>query len=155
MQAQPDKGIKNVIIKQELLGKVSSGNSRIVRFRIVSEDKNRKSAYSKIFITNSDAVLVAPGDVNAVGNTIFVNWSTGQISTQTTYDIFAGFDGAVPSYVGTSGSQNYSFLKNGTQNVRVIVQIASINRTLVTDLTLFKSVRVYDSGIRNLPTPTP
>lgn len=139
-----DKGIRNVIIKKELLGKVTSSNSRVVRFRLVAEDKNRKSAYSKIFITESDAIVVGPGDLNVVGNTVIVNWSSGQASTQITYDIFAGFDGQTPLYIGTSGSQNYSFLKDGTESVRVIVQISSISPEIVNDL------EVYDSGIVSL-----
>jgi hypothetical protein len=139
-----DKGIKNVVIKKELLGKVTSSNSRVVRFRIVSEDKNRKSAYSKIFITGSEAVIIGPGDINIIGNSVFVNWSTGQVSIQIVYDIFAGFDGATPSYIGSTGSQSYSFLKNGTQSVRVIVQASSI----VPKLT--ESLEVYDSGIVSL-----
>ena len=134
-----DKGIKNVIIKKDLLGKVTSSNSRIVRFRIVSEDKNRKSAYSKIFITGSDVVIFGPGDVNPIGNSVFVNWSVGQSSVQITYDIFAGFDGAVPSYRGSTTSQNYSFLKQGTQSVRVVVQVYSITPQLAD---------VYVGGVR-------
>jgi hypothetical protein len=125
-----DKGIKNVVIKKELLGKVTSSNSRVVRFRITAEDQNRKSAFSKIFITNSQAVVVGPGDINIIGNTVFVNWSVGQSSTQISYDIFAGFDEEAPTYVGSTGSQNYSFLKNGTESVMVVVQISSINPKL-------------------------
>lgn len=139
-----DKGIRNVIIKKDLLGKVTSSNSRVVRFRLIAEDKNRKSAYSKIFITESDAIVVGPGDLNIVGNTVIVNWSSGHASTQITYDIFAGFDGQTPLYIGTSGSQNYSFLKDGTESVRVIVQISSISPEIVNDL------EVYDSGIVSL-----
>jgi len=139
-----DKGIKNVVVKKELLGKVTSSNSRVVRFRIVAEDKNRKSAYSKIFIAGSEAVIIGPGDVNIVGNTVLTNWSSGQVSTQITYDVFAGFDGALPAYVGTTASQNYSFLKNGTQSVRVIVQASSINPTLT------EVLEVYDSGTVSL-----
>lgn len=139
-----DKGIRNVIVKKDLLGKVTSSNSRVVRFRLVAEDKNRKSAYSKIFITDSEAVVIGPGDLNIVGNSVLVNWSSGQISTQIVYDIFAGFDGAIPQYIGSTGSQNYSFLKTGTQSVRVVVQVSSINPSLVADL------EVYDSGIVSL-----
>jgi hypothetical protein len=139
-----DKGIRNVIIKKDLLGKVTSSNSRVVRFRLIAEDKNRKSAYSKIFITESDAIVVGPGDLNIVGNTVIVNWSSGHASTQITYDIFAGFDGQTPLYIGTSGSQNYSFLKDGTESVRVIVQISSISPEIANDL------EVYDSGIVSL-----
>lgn len=139
-----DKGIKNVVIKKEFLGKVTSSNSRVVRFRIVSEDKNRKSAYSKIFITGSDAVVIGPGDINKVGNTILVNWTTGQASIQITYDIFVGFDGATPTYLDSTGSKSYSFLKNGTQSVRVIVQISSTSPVLADYL------EVYDSGLFGL-----
>jgi hypothetical protein len=139
-----DKGIKNVIIKKDLLGKVTSSNSRVVRFRLVSEDKNRKSAYSKIFITGSEAVIIGPGDLNIIGNSVIVNWATGQVSVQIVYDVFAGFDGATPIYIGSTGSQNYSFLKNGTQSVRVIVQASSIAPKLSPNL------EVYDSGIVSL-----
>jgi hypothetical protein len=139
-----DKGIKNVVIKKELLGKVTSSNARILRFRIVAEDKNRKSAYSKIFITGSEAVVIGNGDINIVGNTVLLNWSSGQTSTQIMYDIFVGFDGIVPKYVGSTGSHNYSFLKNGTQSVRAIVQISSLKPVLV------DSLEIYDSGIVSL-----
>jgi hypothetical protein len=139
-----DKGIKNVVIKKEFLGKVTSSNSRVVRFRIVSEDKNRKSAYSKIFIAGSDVVVIGPGDINKVGNTILVNWTTGQASIQITYDIFVGFDGATPTYLDSTGSKSYSFLKNGTQSVRVIVQISSTSPQLADYL------EVYDSGLFGL-----
>lgn len=139
-----DKGIKNIVIKKDLLGKVTSSNSRIVRFRLISEDKNRKSAYSKIFITGSEILFPGPGDVNFLGNTVIVNWSIGQTSTQMVYDVFAGFDGATPSYVGSTSSQNYSFLKNGTQSVSVVVQASSLNPKL-TD-----ALKVYSSGIVSL-----
>jgi hypothetical protein len=139
-----DKGIKNVVIKKEFLGKVSSSNSRVVRFRIVSEDKNRKSAYSKIFITNSDVVLTGLGDINQINNTILVNWTTGQASTQVRYDIFVGFDGASPTYLDTTASNSYSFLKSGTQSVKVIVQISSTNPQLA------EYLKVYESDLLDL-----
>jgi hypothetical protein len=74
MTTSPDKGMKKVIIKKDLLGKVTTSNATALRFRIVSEDKNRKSPYSQIFITQSGDVLLGTGDVNQVGNTIIVNW---------------------------------------------------------------------------------
>jgi len=140
-----DKGIKNVIIKKDLLGKVTSSNTRVVRFRIVAEDKNRKSPYSQIFITGSDVVIGGPGDINIIGNSVLVNWGgDGEFRTQIMYDVFAGFDGQTPKYVGSGGGPGYSFLKNGTQSVRVIVQTSSIEPKLSQDL------EVYDSGIVSL-----
>ena len=140
-----DKGIKNVIIKKDLLGKVTSSNTRVVRFRLVAEDKNRKSSYSQIFITGSDVVIGGPGDINIIGNSVLVNWGgDGEVRVQIMYDVFAGFDGQTPKYVGSSGGPGYSFLKNGTQSVRVIIQTSSIEPKLSQDL------EVYDSGIVSL-----
>jgi hypothetical protein len=140
-----DPGIKNVIVKKEFLGKVTSENGRVARFRLVAEDKNRKSAWSQIFLVGSQPVLVLPGDLNVIVKTILVNWSNGSdVATQVQYDVFAGFDDAAPSYVGTSNTSSYSFLKNGTASVRVVVQISSIKPEINS------SIKVYDSGVRSL-----
>lgn len=142
MSNTPDKGIKNVIIKKDLLGKVTGTNATIVRFRLVSEDKNRKSPYSQIFIAESGDILLGLGDINIVGNTIMVNWTSQQVSTQTLYDVFVGFDSSDPTYRTTTTSSNYSFLKTGTTSVRVIVQASSINPALNEDLTIYDSQTV-------------
>lgn len=140
-----DPGIKNIIIKKELLGKITSENGRVARFRLVSEDKNRKSAWSQIFFVNSEPVQVLPGDLNVIGNTILVNWSKGsRTSTQEMYDVFVSFDGGEYSNVGISVGTSYSFLKTGTSSVRVLVQLASINPEINSQL------KVYDSGVRSL-----
>lgn len=140
-----DPGIKNIIIKKELLGKITSENGRVARFRLVSEDKNRKSAWSQIFFVNSEPVQVLPGDLNVIGNTILVNWSKGsRTSTQEMYDVFVSFDGGEYSNVGISVGTSYSFLKTGTSSVRVLVQLASINPEINSEL------KVYDSGVRSL-----
>ena len=144
MSTTPDKGIKNVIIKKDSLGKVTDTNSVVLRFRIVSEDRNRKSAYSQIFIAESGEVFLGVGDINVVGNTIMVNWSAGEISTQIVYDVFVGFDSSIPTFRVSTGSSNYSFLKTGTTSVRVVVQASSINPKLNNDL------KIYDSGIVSL-----
>jgi hypothetical protein len=144
MTNTPDKGIKNVVIKKELLGKVTGSNATVVRFRLVAEDKNRKSAYSQIFITESGEVFIGVGDINVVGNTVIVNWASGEFSTQIMYDIFIGFDSSAPTFRATTGSTNYSFLKTGTTSVRVIVQVSSINPALNEDL------KIYDSGTVSL-----
>lgn len=144
MSKTPDKGIKNVIIKKDSLGKVTNKNSVVLRFRIVSEDKNRKSAYSQIFVAESGEVFIGAGDINVVGNTIMVNWSAGEISTQIIYDVFVGFDSAIPTFRASTGSSNYSFLKTGTASVRVVVQVSSINPAINNDL------KIYDSGIVSL-----
>lgn len=141
MPITPDPGIKNVIIKKELLGKVTSSNAKVLRFRIVAEDKNRKSAYSPIFSTQSSDIIPGIGRIvrDPDSNTILVNWSSGDVSTQILYDVFIGFDSAVPAYRTTTGSTNYLFLNTGITSVRVVVQAGSINPILNADLEIFDS----------------
>ena len=141
MPITPDPGIKNVIIKKDLLGKVTSSNQKILRFRIVAEDKNRKYAYSPVFSTQSSEIVPGIGRIirDPNSNTILVNWSSGDVSTQILYDVFIGFDSAAPAYRTTTGSTSYLFLNTGTTSVRVVVQIGSINPILNADLEIFDS----------------
>jgi hypothetical protein len=141
MPITPDPGIKNVIIKKELLGKVTSSNAKVLRFRIVAEDKNRKSAYSPIFSTQSSEIIPGIGRItrDPDSNTILVNWSSGDVSTQILYDVFIGFDSADLSYRTTTGSTNYLFSNTGTASVRVVVQVGSINPVFSEELIIFDS----------------
>jgi enterochelin esterase-like enzyme len=140
-----DPGIKNIIVKKEFLGKITSENGRVARFRLVSEDKNRKSAWSQIFSVNAESVEALTGDLNIVGNTIIVNWSKSpNTTTQEMYDIFVSFDGGSYLNVGTSIGTSYSFLKNGAISVKVLVQLASINPKINS------SLKVYESPVSSL-----
>jgi hypothetical protein len=144
MPITPDPGIKNVIIKKELLGKVTSSNQKILRFRIVAEDKNRKSAYSTIFSTQSSDIIPGIGRIipDPDSNTIEVKWSSGDLSTQALYDVFIGFDLGpldLPVYRTTTGSTSYLFSNTGTTSVRVVVQAESINPVFSEELIIFDS----------------
>ena len=140
-----DQGIKNIVVKKELLGKTTSDNKRIIRFRLVSEDKNRKSPWSQSFFIDNEPIKTVSGDLNIIGNTIIVNWfKSSNFSSEDKYDIFVSFDGAEYSNIGIANSNTYSFLKTGTSSVRVLVQAASINPVINNTL------KVYDSGVRSL-----
>jgi len=90
-----DQGIKNIVVKKELLGKTTSDNKRVIRFRLVSEDKNRKSPWSQSFFVDNEPIKTVSGDLNIIGNTIIVNWfKTSSFSSEEKYDIFVSFDGS-------------------------------------------------------------
>ena len=144
MAITPDPGIKNIIIKKQSLGKVTENNKTVLRFRIVAEDKNRKSSYSPIVFTQSEQVEDGTGDLRQLGNTLILSWDPGNTSTQLLYDVFVGFDSAEPTYKATTGSTSYSFLKTGTASVRAIVQVSSINPKINVGL------QIYDSGTESL-----
>lgn len=140
-----DTGIKNVVVKKEFLGKVSSENGRVIRFRLVAEDKNRKSAWSQIFMVNGELVQVLPGDISVVGNTILVNWSNGSNpAEQIKYDVFVKYDTASEVHVGTTTGTSFSFLKTGTPaSIKILVQLSSIKPVIST------SIKIFDSGTRS------
>jgi hypothetical protein len=151
-----DAGIKNVIVKKELLGKVSSENGRVIRFRLVAEDKNRKSAWSQIFMINGEFVQVLPGNISIVNSIVLVNWSNGSNpADQTKYDVFVEYDSSqTMTYIGTSVGTSFSFLKTGSpQTLRVLVQLASLkSQAIVGTPTAGKTIKIFDSGIRNAVT---
>ena len=142
-----DSGIKNVVVKKELLGKVTSENGRVLRFRLVAEDKNRKSAWSQIFLVNGELVQVLPGDIAQIGNTILVNWSNGSNpAEQIKYDIFAQYDSNTAVHVGTTTGTSFSFLKTGTPaSVTVTVQLASIKPVISLPLKVFSGTKTLTS----------
>ena len=52
MANTPDKGIKNVIIKKDSLGKVTGDNSVVLRFRIISDNQVLKQHLHLNFYPN-------------------------------------------------------------------------------------------------------
>lgn len=141
-----DSGIKKVIIPKEKLGTVIGTNEYVVRYRVVSEDKNRASYWSPNYIVLSTPVPTVLGSVSIVKEKVDATWeNTLQIPE---FDIFVGFNSVTPTWHGTTRTNNYQFIKTGTLPVRVIVQIKStgnlnngvFSRDLNSDLT------IYDSG---------
>jgi len=130
-----DPGIKKAIIRKQDLPPVDSENSYKIRFRVISEDKNRYSHWSPIVSVEGNApqsvngsVIYADGVANAV-------W--GDEASYPNYDVFVGFDGASPIYHGTTSIHNYSFLNEGTTQIEVIIQIASSSKTLSNALEIY------------------
>lgn len=137
-----DVNIKNVIIKKQLLDKVTGINEVVTRFRVVAEDKNRKSAWSKAYSVSSIPIVPKTGDVNIVGNTVIVNWSYDQASDKTMYDVFAKFDNNPTVYIDSTSASNFSFVKDYGSQVIVTVQRSSINPEPNPSLVVYSSVAV-------------
>jgi hypothetical protein len=141
-----DSGIKKVIIPKEKLGTVIGTNEYVVRYRVVSEDKNRASYWSPNYIVLSTPVPTVLGSVSIVKEKVDATWENPLEIPE--FDVFVGFNNVTPRWHGTTKTNNYQFIKTGTLPVRVIVQIKStgnlnngvFSRDLNSDLT------IYDSG---------
>jgi hypothetical protein len=135
-----DKNIKKVrILKKDLPNYIGNNDELFyqMRYRIVSEDKNRSSHYSPM--TNIESITVETVSGTLVKNGTYSTAIWDDATNNPKYDIFVKFDGGSYIYHGTSPIHTYSFLNTGTVNVRVLVQIEGILKTRNPYLTIFES----------------
>lgn len=138
-----DQGIKKIIIKKSSLPAIDFNSvGYVFRYRIVSDDKNRTSQWSPINLVLDDSITSVTGAVQVSSSIISAVW--GDSLNRPRYDVFVGFDGAQATYHGTSPIHSYQFIKTGTTNVRVIIQVESSEKTLNANL------QIYNSGLVSL-----
>ena len=138
-----DAGIKKVIIKKASLPALDHDKvGYVFRYRIVSEDKNRTSQWSPINLVLDDSITAVAGAVQVSASVISAVW--GDELNRPKYDVFVGFDGSTPTYHGTTPIHSYEFIKTGTTNVRVIIQVESSEKTLNANF------QIYNSGLVSL-----
>lgn len=135
-----DPGIKKVVISKASLPGVRPDNKYYVRYRIVSEDKNRVSHWSPIHSVDSLSIDSVDGDVSVSGRFTVVVWEDSL--NRPRYDVFVKFDGGEYVYHGTSPTHTYSFINTGTSTVKVAVQIESSSKVRSDALTIFESGNV-------------
>jgi hypothetical protein len=138
-----DVGIKKVIIKKASLPALDHDKvGYVFRYRIVSEDKNRTSQWSPINLVLDNSITSVAGTVQVSSSVISTVW--GDELNRPKYDVFVGFDGATATYHGTTPIHSYQFIKTGTTNVRVIIQVESSEKTLNANF------QIYNSGLVSL-----
>jgi hypothetical protein len=139
----PDQGIKKVIIKKASLPPLDHSKiGYVFRYRVVSEDKNRTSQWSPINLVLDESITSVAGAVQVSSSIVSAVW--GDEVNRPKYDVFVGFDGAAAIYHGTTPIHAYQFIKTGTTNVLVIVQVESSQKILNADL------QIYNSGLVSL-----
>jgi len=135
--------VKKAIIQKESLPPVDSESAGyVVRYRIISEDKNRTSHWSPTFVTNAVPVASVNGALSVTASIITAVW--GDELNRPAYDVFVKFDSGSFFYHGTTPIHTYQFLNTGTTSVHVKVQIASSIKEIKAGLVIF------DSGLESL-----
>jgi hypothetical protein len=138
--AQDNSVIKKVIIPKSSLPEISGiGQEYIVRYRIISEDKNRYSYWSqkyRVAIPNTTAI---PFSVTKSGSTITAVW-TPDNTIKSEFDIYVKWDSEEWKYVTTVYSTIYaSVIKDGATKVKVAAQIPTFPKKRFSSATLFES----------------
>jgi hypothetical protein len=128
-----DAGIKKIIIKKQEFPPLAKLEEEVygyfLRYRVVSEDKNRFSHWSEITPLTLFSVDSLPGQVegalNITESSIAIVW--GDEVNRPSYDIFVRFDEGDFFYHGTSPIHTYLILREpGFSSVEVAIQVESI-----------------------------
>lgn len=121
--------VKKAILPSSSLPPVNAENKYVYRYRIVSEDRNRTSAWSPIKTIDAPPITLfdeEDGDVVVSGNSITVTWPDE--NDRPKYDVFVKFDSEEDyAYHGTTPIHTYSFIKlTGATTVSVAIQVEGI-----------------------------
>jgi hypothetical protein len=135
--------VKKAIIQKESLPPIDSESAGyVVRYRIISEDKNRTSHWSPIFVTNALPITPVDGALSITSSIITAVWDDELGRPE--YDVFVKFDSGSFFYHGTTPIHTYQFRNIGTVSVHVKVQVASSIKEVKAGLVIF------DSGLESL-----
>lgn len=120
----------------------------LTRYRIVSEDKNRVSEWSKVFsvaafdLNNSAEDVV--GNISVLGNSVFIVWDDA--ISRPRYDIFVSFDGGDFFYHGTSPTHSYSIINTESAAlIDVAIQVEGIDKERSDILTICELSAIMES----------
>lgn len=137
-----DQGIKKVIIPKNSLPAVTNENKHLIRYRIVTEDRNRVSGWSPVFQLNAKPVQTVDADWSINGRVITLVW--GDEESRPQYDVFVKFDNNEYLYHGTSAIHTYSFISTGTTSFQFAIQVSGISKTRS------QSLEIYESSVISL-----
>ncbi len=146
-----DSRIKKVVAKNENLPPINGETeSYVVRYRLVSKDRNRYSEWSRLNELSATGIssLLPSGvtshsiAVSQPNNTVSLSWTPPDTLKTRTFDIFAKWDSGAWEYVGQTTSLNYSILiRVGGVHVTMAVQVPTIQRQRFTNATLFETAQ--------------
>ena len=130
-------GIKNVIVSKASLPALTSDNKYLVRYRIVSDDRNRYSQWSPMYSVNGLAVSEIDADAAISGRVISIVWNDADRSGG--YDIFVKFDSGTYQYHGTTTSTNYSLISQGTTSFQFLIQVEGMVKEVNNNIKIYES----------------
>ena len=158
--------VKKVTIEKKDLPPLSTKGEYLIRYRIISEDKNRTSHWSPIYTLDATRVwdpeeqefksLIRNVTSNAevTPSDVIVTW--GDVNGSSSYDIFFSLKVSgiwqPYSHKGTSTSHSYSFVRPnvaGATHIRIAIQLGGIEKIispLLTISTTEKSLQPVISG---------
>ena len=142
-----DAGIKKVIIKKEQLPALSGENiGYVVRYRIVSEDRNRTSHWSPRHTLIAPGISEIPHLITTTASVsdptkilVTATWTPPSDIDITNYDVYIKINTNAWAYVGNTSANSYSAIGTVGSTMTVAVQIPTYPKGRFIDATLFES----------------
>ena len=147
---------KKVTIEKRDLPPLSPDGKYLLRYRIISEDKNRNSHWSPIYsLDATDYIEAVSSSIEVTNTDVIVSW--GNANERSSYDIFASFGtlsgGTITYepyfYSGSSPIHSYSFIKKigSYTHVQIAIQLAGIEKIRSNTLTIAQSSKLLQPTI--------
>lgn len=135
--------IKKVIIPRSMLKEIDGEtNSYILRYRILSEDRNRSSHWSPVFYVEYPPFSLSRGKTEELGDIVSISWEDSTNRPQ--YDIFVkyNFDSDY-RFLTTTTAKNFNiFREEGSTSLRAKVQVSATIKKVYDSLVLYESDEV-------------
>lgn len=138
---------KKTVIPKNSLPSLSPDGEYVVRYRIVSEDKNRNSHWSPVYYIDAKPLIQQVSGDLQINSALGLTAIWGDANLNPLYDVFVSF-GIYNStaaeiawspyfYHGSSPIHTYSFLKSEEHtDVRVKIQLSGIEKVVNNILTI-------------------
>ncbi len=139
-----DTGVKKVIIKKEDLPAFNGNTQQYsVRYRIVSEDKNRYSHWSPYYSVTAPTAPTAQYSATVTNSTINVVWSKPTGSEIKNYYVYFKINGGEWLYIAATTSTQFStLLENTVSTIQVAVQVPTYPKSYFSSAALFTSPEI-------------
>lgn len=130
-------GIKNVVVTKQSLPAVNSENQYILRYRIVTDDRNRYSQWSPMYLVDGVSVTQIDADAAVLGRVISLVWDDPE--QRSAYDVFVKFDTGDYAYHGTATATNYSLISQGTTSFQFLIQVEGMVKEVNNNTKIYES----------------
>lgn len=139
-----DAGVKKVIIKKEDLPAFNGNTQQYsVRYRIVSEDKNRYSHWSPYYSVAAPTAPTTQYSTTITNSTINVVWSKPTGSEIKNYYVYFKINGGEWLYIAATTSTQFStLLENTVSTIQVAVQVPTYPKSYFASAALFTSPEI-------------
>jgi hypothetical protein len=138
-----EQTVKKVIIKKEDLPAFNGvSQNYLVRYRVVSEDKNRSSHWSPYYSISSPESEQISCSVEVVANAVNMVWQQPETPIGQ-YDIYFKLDSQEWKYIASSISTQFSTLiPESTLTIQVAVQVPTYPKQYFPLAAIFTSAQI-------------